>query len=60
MFRSLRASITSTRSEADGCLNSCKESRRAYQKSRPHNKEYKRQRNQTEERKAFLYADLKC
>ena len=30
-----------------------------YQRGRPYDKEYERQRNQTEERKAHLYANLK-
>ena len=44
---------------ADGHLNSCKDCRKAYQHSRPYNKDYERQRNQTEKRKAFLYSNLK-
>jgi 5-methylcytosine-specific restriction endonuclease McrA len=43
----------------DGHLNSCKDCRKAYQRSRPYDKEYERQRNQTEKRKAFLSANLK-
>jgi len=44
---------------ADGHLNSCKECRKAYQSSRPYDKEYERQRNQMEKRKAFHAANLK-
>ena len=44
---------------ADGHLNSCKECRKAYQRSRPYDKERERRRNQTEKRKAFLAANLK-
>lgn len=43
----------------DGYLNVCKECKKEYQRSRPYDKEYERQRNQTEERKAFLSANLK-
>ena len=41
----------------DGHLNSCKECRKAYQQSRPYDKE--RERNQTEKRKAYHAANLK-
>ncbi len=44
---------------ADGHLNSCKDCRRTYQRSRPYDKERERRRNQTEKRKAFLSANLK-
>lgn len=42
---------------ADGHLNSCKDCRKGYQRTRPYDKEYERQRNQTEKRKTFLYAN---
>ena len=38
---------------ADGHLNSCKDCRKAYQRSRPYDKEYERQRNQAEKRKTY-------
>lgn len=44
---------------ADGHLNSCKDCRKAYQCSRPYDKESERRRNQTGKRKAFLAANLK-
>ena len=44
---------------ADGHLNSCKECRKAYQRSRPYDKEYERKRNQAEKRKAYHAANLK-
>ena len=44
---------------ADGYLNSCKECKKAYQRSRPYDKERERRRNQTGKRKAFLAANLK-
>ena len=44
---------------ADGHLDSCKDCRKAYQRGRPYDKESERQRNQTEKRKAHLYANLK-
>lgn len=44
---------------ADGHLNSCKDCRKAYQKSCPYDKEYERNRNQSEKRKQFLSANLK-
>jgi lipopolysaccharide biosynthesis glycosyltransferase len=44
---------------ADEHLNSCKDCRKGYQRSRPYDKEYERPRNQTEKRKAFLSANLK-
>ncbi len=44
---------------ADGHFNSCKECRKAYQLSRPYDKERERRRYQTEKRKAFLAANLK-
>ena len=44
---------------ADGHLNSCKDCRKGYQRSRPYDKEYERRRNQTEKRKDFLSANLK-
>lgn len=44
---------------ADGHLNSCKDCKKGYQRSRPYDKEYERRRNQTEKRKAFLSANLK-
>jgi len=43
----------------DGHLNSCKECRKAYQQSRPYDKERERKRNQTEKRKAYHAANLK-
>src|SRR5215210_523590 len=43
----------------DGRLNICKECKKAYQLSRPYDKEYERQRNQKGERKEFLAANLK-
>lgn len=43
----------------DGRLNSCKECRKAYQQSRPYDKERERKRNQTEKRKAYHAANLK-
>ena len=43
----------------DGHLNSCKDYRKTYQRSRPYDKEYERQRNQTEKRKAYQAANLK-
>ncbi len=44
---------------ADWHLHSCKECRKAYQRSRPYNKDYERHRNQTEKRKVHPYANLK-
>lgn len=44
---------------ADGHLNSCKDCRKAYQKSRPYDKERERRRNQTEARKKRHAANLK-
>ena len=44
---------------ADGHLNSCKDYKKAYQKSRPYDEEYERQRNRTEKRKVYHAADLK-
>lgn len=44
---------------SDGHLNSCKECRGAYQRSRPYRKEYERQRSQTEKRKTYHAANLK-
>jgi len=44
---------------ADGHLNSCKDCRKIYQRSRPYDKERERRRNQTEKRKAFLSGNLK-
>ncbi len=44
---------------ADGHLNSCKDCRKGYQRSRPYDKEYERRRNQTEKRKDFPSANLK-
>jgi hypothetical protein len=44
---------------ADGHFSSCKECRKAYQRSRPYNKEREQRRNQTEKRKAFHAANLK-
>ena len=44
---------------ADEHLNSCKDCRKGYQRSRPYDNEYERRRNQTEKRKAFLSANLK-
>jgi hypothetical protein len=43
----------------DGHLNSCKECRKAYQQSRPYDKERERKRNQTEKRNAYHAANLK-
>ena len=42
---------------ADERINSCKECGKGYQRSRPHDK--KRERNQTEKRKAYHAANLK-
>ena len=44
---------------ADGHLNSCKDCRKIYQRSRPYDKERERRRNQTEKRKALLSGNLK-
>ncbi len=44
---------------SDGHLNSCKDCRKAYQRSRPYDKEHERRRNQTEERKKYHAANLK-
>ena len=44
---------------ADEHLNSCKDCRKAYQQSRPYDKEYERKRNQTGKRKAYHAANLK-
>lgn len=44
---------------ADGHLNSCKECKKAYQRTRPYRKEYERQRNQAEKRKKYHAANLK-
>jgi 5-methylcytosine-specific restriction endonuclease McrA len=44
---------------ADGHPNSCKDCRRAYQRSRSYDKERERQRNQTEARKKYRAANLK-
>lgn len=44
---------------ADGYLDSCKACRKAYEGSRPYDKEYERQRDQTEKRKVYHAANLK-
>jgi 5-methylcytosine-specific restriction endonuclease McrA len=44
---------------SDGHLNSCKDCRRTYQRSRPYDKERERRRNQTEARKKYHAANLK-
>lgn len=44
---------------SDGFLNFCKDCKKAYQRGRPYDKEYERQRNQTQGRKAYHATNLK-